>query len=108
MNAVEAISYGTQGLLDQGPTVPTTGEASSGGQASEAHAAAPALAAAATVAKDAKPGTIHDVAEANIAAKSSADLLGTPSPEYASAMAVVVQTASANARAVGARLDISM
>jgi hypothetical protein len=55
-----------------------------------------------------KPGTVEDVAEANVAAKGSADLLGTPSPEYASAMSQVVRAASASARQIGARLDVSM
>jgi hypothetical protein len=54
------------------------------------------------------PGTLQDVAQANLAAKKSADALGSPSPEYSAAMSRVVQGAVVNARHVGARLDMSI
>jgi hypothetical protein len=108
MNALDAISYSTSGLLSQGSGVPRTSQAGSGEQAPEARAGAAALTVAAAAPKEVKPGTVEDVAEANVAAKGSADLLGTPSPEYASAMSQVVRAASASARQIGARLDVSM
>ena len=66
---------------------------------------APATPAAASAGK---PGTVEDVLPANVAAKSSVDLGGAPSPEYLSAMSQIARTAANNATRVGRRLDTQM
>lgn len=54
------------------------------------------------------PGTVEDVVAANVAAKGSADLLASPTDEYASSMSQVVSSAVANIPKVGGRLDTQM
>lgn len=56
----------------------------------------------------ANPGTVADVMAANVSAKGSAELFGSPTDDYASSMSQLVSAAVAQVQRLGGRLDTQM
>jgi hypothetical protein len=103
MASVGAVSHDVYGLISAGPVPSAAEPAGVGAPAGASPAPATPVAAGAG-----KPGTAEDVVTANVAAKGSVDLVGTPSPEYLNAMSQIARTAANNAPRVGGRLDTQM
>jgi hypothetical protein len=103
MSSVGAVRYDAYGPT--GPEQAPPAAEPAGVDAPAGITPAPATSVAAGAGR---PGTAEDVVAANVAAKGSVDLVGTPSPEYLSAMAQIARTAANNAPKVGGRLDTQM
>jgi hypothetical protein len=107
MSTVGAVGYNAYepNRAGQLPSTAQPGSVTAPAEVSPVAATAAPVATAPVATAAGRPGTVKDVAAANVAAKDSAELIGAPSEPYMRSMSQLVRAAANNVQKLGGRLD---